>query len=357
MKREQIVTFFFFALLVFVLYQFFLILSPFLTAMFWAGIIAFATYPVYDWLRRRRRVSENVAAFLTTAIILLVVLPCIFVVLVTLASQAIQGYENAREWVDQGGLEQIQERLRSVELVRKLEERIQETGSFSEPAQWDVGKALGVLRSMAGFVAVRVGNLTGNIVLFLVNLLLMVVLIFFFLRDGKKIYDYLYKVTPMEEDGKKLVFGRVRDVFSAVIRGQFITSTVQGTLAWIVFLALGLPLALFFGFLTALSSMIPVTGAGLVWIPMTIVLVATGSYGKAVILFIAGAVGISLVDNVLKPILIGEKTRIPLLLLFLGILGGLKVYGLTGIFLAPLLLSLFFVLIQIYREKYPDLSA
>jgi len=357
MKREQIVTVFFFALLVFILYQFFLILSPFLTAMFWAGIIAFAAHPIYDRIGRFRRVSPNVSALLTTAMILLVVLPTFFVVFVTLAGQAIECYDQAKAWIDGGGLERVLDQAREYESFRSFEEKIRATDSFSEPEQWDVGKALGILRGIAGFVAVRIGNLTGNLVIFLVNLLLMVVLTFFFLRDGPKIWDFLYRITPMDTAAKDLVFGRVRDTFSAVIRGQFITSVVQGILAWIVYLALGIPLALLFGFLTALSSLVPVTGAALVWLPMTVVLVATGHYVKAGILFAAGAVGISLVDNILKPILIGEKTRIPLLLLFLGILGGLKVYGLTGIFLAPLLLSLFFVMIQLYREKYPDLAS
>jgi predicted PurR-regulated permease PerM len=357
MKREQIVTYFFFALLAFVLYHVFLILSPFLTAIFWAAIIAYACYPIHVWIRGKLRASENVGALVTTALILLVVLPTLFLVLVTLASQAVELYERARDWVAAGNLEPIQEELREYSLYRQFEDGMKSAGTMEESSEWDLGKAVGILRSIAGFIAVQVGSFTGNLFTFLINLLLMVAVLFFLIRDGAKIYHSLHDITPMEPENKRLVFDRIRDTFSAVIRGQFITSLVQGLIGWIIYQSLGIPLAVFFGFLTALCSMIPVGGAAIVWVPMTVVLIAYGAYLKAVILFVLGAAGISMVDNVLKPILIGGKTQIPMILLFLGILGGLQVYGLTGIFLAPLMLSLLFVLIKLYREKYPEPGA
>ncbi len=111
-------------------------------------------------------------------------------------------------------------------------------------------------------------------------------------------------------------------------------------------------LPIFFAALTFLAALVPVFGTPLVWFPFVIYLICLQQYGKAAALFFLGAFGISLIDNFLKPVLIGKKTRLPYLLLFLGILGGLQVYGLVGIFLAPAVLSFFFSLIKIYREKF-----
>ncbi len=176
-------------------------------------------------------------------------------------------------------------------------------------------------------------------------------MVFFFLKDGAAIYEFIYRITPLDEKTKRTVFTQLGDTFSAVLRGQLVTALVQGALAGVIYWILGLPLPLFFAGITFLAALIPVFGAATVWVPFTLYLVIIKEYPSALILFLLGIFVISLVDNFLKPYLIGGKAKLPYLLLFLGILGGMRVYGLMGIFLAPAVLSLFFVLIKIYQEE------
>ena len=206
-------------------------------------------------------------------------------------------------------------------------------------------------KAIGNFAAAQAGALTKNIFLVGLNLFLMVFLIFIFLKDGPKIYDFIYQIAPLEERNKKSIFNQMSGTLAAVIRGQLLTSVTQALSAGLIFWVLGLPLPILFASATFLTSMIPVLGASSVWVPLVIYLVTLQQYHRAAVLFVFGVLVISLIDNLMKPALIGEKTKLPYFLLFFGILGGIKLYGLMGIFLAPVVLSLFFALVKIYQEK------
>ena len=177
-------------------------------------------------------------------------------------------------------------------------------------------------------------------------------LTFVFFKHGERIYNFIFEIAPFEKETKKALFKQIHETFVAVIRGQLLTSVTQAAVAGIMFTALGVPIPLFFTFLIFLTSLIPILGAASVWFPIAVYLLVMQLYGKAIILFVAGFFGISLLDNIMKPAIIGERTKLPYFLLFFGIMGGMKFYGLMGIFLAPVVLSIFFALIKIYREKY-----
>jgi predicted PurR-regulated permease PerM len=214
--------------------------------------------------------------------------------------------------------------------------------------EWAVKSA----QTIGHFTAKQIAGFTKNILLGTVNFFLTFFLVFFIFKDGKKIIEFIYTLTPLEERDKQEIFGQIGETFSAVIRGQILTALVQALVAGVIFWSLDLPLPVFFAALTFLISMIPIFGAATVWFPFVVYLYFIGDHWKAVTLFALGVGVISLIDNILKPILIGSKLKLPYLLLFLGILGGLKVYGMMGIFLAPTVLSLFFVLIRTYKERF-----
>lgn len=349
MTRDQFISLCFIALLIFVVYQVFVVFSPFFRALFWAAILAFGFYPIYkDW-RRSFKKRETVAAATLTALIFLLVIPPVIWIFMNLAEQAVQLYGMATSYIREGRLEQFIERIRSMTVVQGIETHVN---------QWDILKrdaAVWILNStnaIWSFTTAQTGAITQNILFVILNVLLAFVLLFIFLRDGERIYSFIYDIAPLEERSKRSIFSEINETFAAVIRGQLLTAFAQSSVAALVFWGLGLPVPLLFGALTFLSSMIPVLGASFIWLPLVLYLVLLESYTKAIILFIAGALGISLIDNLLKPALIGEKTKLPYFLLFFGILGGIKVYGLMGIFLAPVILSLFFAVVKIYREKF-----
>jgi predicted PurR-regulated permease PerM len=349
MKRDQFVSLCFLALLVFVVYQVFWIFSPFFKAIFWSAILAFTFYPVYEKVRNNPfKIGETGSALLMTVIIVLVVIPPLIYIIINMAAQAVDLYQTASDYIRTGGLESFIERLRSLSYIQSIEERIFEW----EPLKRNVSEwLLSTARSIGNFTAAQAGTITKNIFFIILNLILMFFLIFVFLRDGEKIYGFIYQIAPLEEQNKRPIFRRINETLSAVIRGQILTSFTQAVVAGTAFWLLGLPIPIFFGALIFIAGMIPVVGASSVWLPLAFYLLIVQEYVRAGILFVFGFLVISLIDNFMKPALIGEKTKLPYFLLCFGILGGLKVYGIIGIFLAPVVLSLFFVLVKIYQEK------
>jgi predicted PurR-regulated permease PerM len=349
MTREQLISLFFLALLVFVIYQIVLIFSPFFRAIFWSAILAFAFFPVYEKVKPSFGRNETLAALVTTLAIFLIVVPPVILVIITVAGQAIEFYQSAVVYIREGGLERLIEQIRSWPPIQRAEARVFQWDPLKENVtEW----VLSGSRGIGNFAAGQATSVTKNALAVILNILFMVFLLFVFLKDGKKIYDFVYQIAPLEERSRKSIFKQINETFSAVIRGQLLTSFTQALVAGTVFWALGLPVPVLFAALTFLAALIPVVGASAVWLPLAISLVVGQHYVKATILFIFGVLVISLIDNVMKPALIGEKTRLPYFLLFFGILGGLKLYGLMGIFLAPVVLSLFFALVKIYQEKY-----
>ena len=158
----------------------------------------------------------------------------------------------------------------------------------------------------------------------------------------------------MPTDHVQSVGLRVYQTVTAVIRGALLTAGAQGALAMIGYLVAGVPLAVFFGVVTGIAAMIPVVGAGLIWAPIGI-FVFIQSPGWGIFIFVWGFFVVSLVDNLLKPILIGSRARMPILLIFCGIIGGVNVYGVTGVIIGPILIAVLLAFITIYRETYlPD---
>jgi len=350
MTRDQFISIFFIALLIFVVYQIFHIFSPFVRAIFWASILVFACYPIYIKLRKALDNRSFLAAVLMTLALFLITVPTGIFITYNITGQAIELYQSASDYVREGRLEQLIEQVKASTIFQNLTNN----AIFQwEPLKQDVSEwVLNTARTVGNFAMLQSSVVTRNIFLVFLNVLLTFVLVFVLFKDGEKVYEFIYQITPLEKASKKNIFGQINETFSAVIRGQLLTAVAQASIAGIIFWILGIRLPLFFAALTFFTSMIPILGASAVWLPLVVYLLIQGANVKAGVLFLFGVLVISLVDNVLKPILIGERTKLPYFLLFFGILGGIKIYGLVGIFVAPVVLSLFFALIKIYEEKY-----
>jgi predicted PurR-regulated permease PerM len=189
-----------------------------------------------------------------------------------------------------------------------------------------------------------------NLVVLAVKFILMLLTLFFVFRDGEAFYHWVRTTIPLSTGQQAQVFDRLAGTVTAVMYGIGIAAIVQGTLSGLAYWILGVPFPAFWGLLTAVVAPIPLGGTGLIWAPAGIYLIVTDSWVRGAILLGWGALVVSTFDNVLKTLLISERTRLPALLLFFSILGGLKAYGVLGIFLGPLLLSLVITSIQLYRE-------
>jgi predicted PurR-regulated permease PerM len=349
MKREQFISFFFIAILAFIVYEVFNIFAPFFTAIFWAAILAFAFYPLYTKLRQKFPKQNNSVPLLMTVAVFLVVIPPLVFIIINMTTQIIEFSQWAYNYVRDGKLEHLVEQVRGLPWFQNIQTHIFASQTLKESlSSW----FLGTTKTLGNLAEAQAGTFTKNIFFVLLNVFFMSFLTFIFFKHGEKIYNFIYEIAPFEKETKKALFKQIHETFVAVIRGQLLTSVTQAAVAGILFTTLGVPIPLFFTFLIFLTSLIPVLGAASVWFPIAVYLLIMHLYAKAIILFVVGFFGISLLDNVMKPAIIGEKTKLPYFLLFFGIMGGMKFYGLMGIFLAPVVLSIFFALIKIYREKY-----
>jgi len=191
-----------------------------------------------------------------------------------------------------------------------------------------------------------------NVALFLLDFSIMLFTLFFFFRDGDRMVASLRRLIPMDPIDKDAIFRRLYETLSAVMRGMVVTAVVQGLLLWIGLTLLGVPYAAFLGVASGMLSMLPLIGSAAVWIPCVVYLAVAGLPIKAICLAVYGTLVVSTVDNVLRPLVNGDAPRLPTLFLFFGMLGGVEAYGILGIFLGPVLLSIVVSFIQIYQDQY-----
>ena len=349
MDRRNLISFFFIALLLYILGNVLYIFSPFLQPIFWGAILAFAFYPVYEKISLRLN-NRMAGAILTTLLILMTFVPLIILILFLSAKESVHVYGWLSAEFEHGGIQSWLLGIEQHPMVQKI------AGSHLLPiheirGQWQ-DWVLSSARWLGNFAITNAASFTKNLVTGIFNFFLTFFLLFFFLYDGAQIHRFIYDITPLDEHNKQEIFQQLSETFSATLRGQLFTALAQAVTLGLVFWALALPLPFFFAALTFLAAMIPIFGASTIWAPFAIYLALTHQWGKFALLMALGTLVISMIDNVLKPILIGHKAKLPYSLLFLGILGGIQVYGFMGIFLAPACLSLFFVLIKIFQEKF-----
>lgn len=343
--RGQVAVFFFFAAFLFLLYQLYLVLSGFLTPIIWAAILAMLFFPLYTIVLRWCGGRETVAALtLTLLVTLILVLPTISLSSV-ITRESASLYSRVSEWVSSGELNESIQRLRASRVGRLLESLQGYEIDWSAAARSSVDATSAV-------VVTQVTSVARNIAVFLLDFTLMLFTLFFLFRDGHRMYRRLRDLIPLEPVHQDAIFSGLYETLSAVTQGMVATALAQGLLTWVALWALGLPYTAFLGVLAGFLSLVPFVGAAGVWIPCMIYLFATGDVVRAIILLAYGSLVISMVDNVLRPLLIGGQTRIPTLFLFFGILGGVQVYGVLGIFLGPVLLAIVFAFARIYQEQF-----
>jgi len=345
LARGQVVVFFFFAAFLFLLYQLYSVFSGFLTPIIWAAILAMLFFPVYTIVLRWCGGRETLAALaLTLGITAGVVLPTVSLSSV-ITREGASLYQRLSEYVTSGELNASIQRLH-VSRFGRLVDRLE-----GYEIDWNAA-ARSSVDTVSSVIVSQVTSVARNVAVFLLDFTIMVFTLFFLFRDGEHLYRGLRDLIPMDPGHKDAIFSVLYQTLSAVTQGMVATALAQGVLTWVALWALGLPYTAFLGVVAGFLSLIPFVGAAGVWIPCTIYLAATGDLVRAIILLVYGSLVISMVDNVLRPLLIGGQTRLPTLFLFFGILGGVQTYGVLGIFLGPVLLAIVIAFIRIYQEQF-----
>jgi predicted PurR-regulated permease PerM len=345
MTRPHFFAVVFFALFLFLLYQMMNILAPFSSALLWAAILALALHPVYERVQRALKGRAGLAASLMTVLTMLVIIVPAIMLLAVCASQAIGLYEWASGGFQSGKLSELWSRY-----APSLSDKF-----LSSPALADIdikGLAAKSIGDVSSALAGQIGSLLKNTLLLVFNLVVMLIALFFFFRNGESYYRSALDLLPFAAEHKRAISQKISDTFSAVLNGVFLIALIQGIVTGIGLAIFGVPYSIFWGFLAAIFALFPVGGAALVWVPGAIYLFSTEATVSGILLVLWGLLLVTLPDNFLKPVLIGRKANIPAFFLFIGILGGLKVYGMLGILFGPLVVTLLTVFFQIYREEY-----
>jgi len=350
MTRDKLFSLFFLILLGFILYHVYQILTPFLATGFWAFIIVFAFYPIFERLNKLLNDNQNVSALLMSLLIVAVVVVPVIYLTLYLGGEALNLYVAVRELVQSGEWQTLIEKIRALPITQFIERELPQWSFITTDKLSDM--ALTTSKNVGNFLASNIAAFTKNIVFYFLHFILMVCFSFLFFRNGHGIIEHFFKVIPLSKESKASISSTLNNTLTAIIRGQFITSLTQGIIAGIIFYFLGMKLFVFLGILTFLASMIPVLGATSVWAPVAIYFFATGHFTQGLIMTLTGFFGISLIDNFLKPLLIGGGAKMSVFVIFLSILGGLAAYGLSGIFIGPVVMAVFFALIKIFQEQY-----
>ena len=338
---------FFYGSLLLLLYLTYLILIPFGSPILWAAVLVIVFQPVYrrllQWLGGK---SGLTALLLMTAVMLAVMIPAILCAWV-LAREAASFYQATERIYQQQGAAGIASHS-AVLAGRAFWDRV------SLPfirLGFDLNALLlSGLSAVSSFIVDNLKGIAINLLSFTVNFFLTAFTFFFLLRDGEAIIDRLQALLPLERKHAEVLFSRLYDAVSAVVRGTIVTALAQGILGGVGYWAFGVPYPVFLGLATALFSLLPVGGSGLVWIPAAIFLFLEGSWMRGLFLLAWSTVVVSAADNVLKPALISGGTNLPTLFLFFGMLGGLQVFGILGFILGPVLLVTLATFLEIYVE-------
>ncbi len=316
-----------------------IVLRPFLSAILWALILSFSTWPIYIRLLARIGNRQTLAsALMTLGVALVLVAPLAFLG-ATLADHVAGVIEVVRVLLDEG-LPEAPPWLANIPLFG---------GDLFDEWQRLAGSEADFRAAVVPYVtqarawALRSGANIGQGV---VELTLSVLICFFFYRDGRDAAMHLHSgVRRVAGDRAQHLLDVAGSTIKGVVYGIMGTAFAQGMLAGIGFWIAGVPGALLLGFVTFVLSLVPM-GPPLVWIPAALWLFYTGDTGWAIFMALWGFFVISSIDNIIKPWLISRENRLPILLVFLGVIGGVLSFGFVGIFIGPTLLAVGFTLLQ-----------
>jgi predicted PurR-regulated permease PerM len=326
------------------------LMLPFFAVILWACIIALVFYPLHAKVLSRVSERENLAALITLLLcIVIAITPALFL-FSSFIKQGTAVYQQLESgqikpslWLEQirAAFPQIDQLLQMIGLdISTLKQKL---GALSVEA----GKV------MAGN-ALSIGQ---NTLAWLASLGLMLYLTFFMLRDGAKLIPILIRALPLGDEREHLLMQKFAEVTRATIKGSLVVAMVQGALGGFIFGALDIPGPVLWGVVMTVLSLIPIVGASLIWLPVGLYLLAIGATTDGIILIAFGAIVIGLVDNILRPILVGRDTKMPDYLILLSTLGGFSVFGMTGFVLGPLIAALFLTFWEIFTREFNVLNS
>jgi predicted PurR-regulated permease PerM len=338
-------------LLLLVTVAFIWILLPFYGAVFWAVILGIVFAPMQRRLQAKFGWQRNLTSLCTLSVCLVIAILPVIILSVLLVQEGATVYKN----IESGELDiaaylaQFKHSLPPY--FQHLLDRfgVGELNALREKIVKAAMQGSQVLASQA----FSFGQGTFE---FVVSFFIMLYLLFFFLRDGPELARKMRTAVPLEENHKRRLQLKFNRVVRATVKGNLVVAVTQGALGGAIFWFLDIPSALLWAVLMAFLSLLPAVGAGIVWAPVAAYFLLSGMVWQGVVLGLFGVFVIGLVDNVLRPILVGKDTRMPDYMILISTLGGLAVFGLNGFVIGPLIAALFMSSWALFVETKPKVQ-
>jgi predicted PurR-regulated permease PerM len=321
------------------------LLSPFFGAIFWACVVGLVFHGLHLRLCSLMGGRRNLAALSTLGVCMLIaILPALFVV-GSFFQEGASLYQRLQAGdIDPGAyLDRIRQ---AFPVLQQILERLQL--DLNDLKRQVSGLAVTASR----FLAQNAVQLGQDTLQWFVSLGLMLYMAFFTLRDGPRLVDLVVRALPMGDERERLLFNKFAEVTRATVKGNLVVAAIQGALGGLIFWILGISGALLWGVVMAVLSLIPMVGAGLIWAPVAIYLFAIGDWIEGTILVAFGAGVIGLVDNLLRPVLVGRDTKLPDYMVLLSTLGGFVLFGINGFVVGPLIAALFVAVWEIFTREF-----
>ena len=331
----------FFIVLGVVTLLFLYLLKPFFFPIFWAVVIAGIFQPLYRRINRRLH-SPNLSMTIIFLFIALILLLPLGTAAKLVFTESFQIYETLKPGTRD--IDRNFQRIISAIADNPLADSLHiDKGFLSE-------KAAEIVRSIANYIFVNLKELTQNTLGLLVMLAIMFYTLFFFIRDGDKFFQSAIRIFPLGMGRERLLYERFVLTVRATLRVTLIIGGIQGVLGGILFLSTDIEGALIWGLLMILMAVVPVVGCSIIWAPAGILMLINGYLWEGVLILGAGVLVISMIDNVLRPILIGKDVAMHPLLIFLSTLGGIGLFGFSGFVIGPIITSLLLAVWDMYGE-------
>ena len=318
-----------------------LVLYPFFTAIVGAIVLAVITHRPYDWLATKIKNRRACAALALVLVILAIIVPCFFLAQ-DLGQQALAAVSALRNDANQ---QKITDFIANHPALASRIQVVSDSVDIDRAAQTT---AAYVGRKFAGFLGNSFGVIT--------QLVVMLFILFFLFRDRELALRVLRSHLPLRDQETNDLLNRVGDTIYATALGRLTVAGIQGILAGLAYWVLGVPGVILWAFMTGLLAMVPAFGAFLVWGPIAVYLGLTGHWGKAALLAVWGGLIVSTIDNFLYPILVGTRLRSHTATILISILGGIALFGITGVILGPVIFTIAATLLDFWRTR-TDLPA
>ncbi|GAB6175429.1 AI-2E family transporter [Desulfobaculum senezii] len=341
---------FLFTLILFALYLAYRVFSPFLHPIIFSGVLAAICTPMFTRISSRLGGHENVAA----GIVVLLVTVCVFIpaffFLTGLATQGAQSIAAVTDWIRHTDFDALLGQSRFDAVSAWLSDKL----PYIHLEDIDIQSGLLRFSRQVGETSIQLGTgLLTDAFSVLLDFFIMLFILFFLLRDGRRIVATVKYLSPLREEQEDSIIYSLRRVSRSVLVGGLLVAMLQGLAGGVGLAAVDIP-ALFWGTMMGFSSLIPVLGTGLVWVPASGYLLIVGKWKAAVFLMLWCGLLVTSIDTFLRPYFMRGASGMPLIYIFLSVIGGLQAFGPPGLLYGPLILSFAMVMLRIYGEEYRD---